>query len=197
MKLKCILLLISIVLIGTGISGQSKKDIRTYNIESVTETTIEYKNGAEKLMYTSEILRFDSKGEWIEKTTYKNDGSLKKSEKRNYHRGLLTEESLEEPGENAKEAKPATEPSYEKITYTYDRDRIMEERLLDREGKVLKTKHYTYNRFGDKITEIEKNKKGEIVETERFEYDRKGLRTVKYTYNDKVELIEENRYAYE
>ncbi len=197
MKLKCVLLWISIFLIGTGSSGQSKKDIRTYNIHSTTETTIEYKNGEERLRYTSEVLRFNSKGDWIEKTTYKKDGSLKKSVKREYDKRVLMEESLEVPGESAKDAKPATEPSYERITYEYHRDRLMEERVLDREGKVLKTKHYTYNRFGDKITEIEKNKKGEIVETERFEYDRKGLRTVKYTYNDKVELIEENRYAYE
>ncbi len=197
MNLKCILLGFSVVLIGNGLSGQSKKDIRTYNIKSVTETTIEYKNGAEKLRYTSEFRRFDSKGEWIEKTTYKKDGSLKKSEKRAYHKGLRTEESLEEPAEGAKDAKPASEASYERVTNEYHRGEIVVERFHDREGNVLKTKLYTYNRFGDKITEIEKNKKGEIVETEQFEYNRKGLRTVKYTYNDKEELIEEKRYTYE
>lgn len=188
-------LLICLALI-TSLSGysQSKKKLRTYGITKKTETIVKYDGGVASEPYVSEVEKFDSDGEWIERIDYQKDGDIKKREMRRYEKGILVEELEDKPQE--KEWIEKT-PEFRHRVYTFDKDKLIEERELNRKGEVKEKQVYTYNKYGDLITEITTDKKGELVETQTYTYDDKGLKKEKRTVLANGELIEIKTYTYE
>jgi|GEM_PF-1907416 len=181
-------------LISIGVQGQSKKLIRTYGVKSMTETTYKFDKGVEELPYVSFIEKFDKQGDWIERKEFNKDGSIKILEKRGYVQGLLISELKEEGPQKAKEEKPA---SFNHNTYEYVKGLLVYEKDWSRDSTLISSKDYEYDKFGQKISEVERNSKGEIKKNETFSYDSKGFRNLKLTHNAEGELTEKMVYAYE
>jgi hypothetical protein len=176
------------------LSGQSKKLIRTYGITTVTETVIEYEDEVEKRQYVSERIKFDKRGEWIEKTTFEKDGSVELRLSRKYDRDILIEEVEEEAPQKEKKAKDA---SFKKDTYVYDKADLKEHRRYEADGKLKWTLLFTYNKYGDKVREEKLDENGNLEEVEVFFYDNRGFKTSKITTDKDGVMTEKKMYTYE
>jgi hypothetical protein len=176
------------------LNAQSGKQVRTYGIKAVTETVIEYEDGKEVSTYISSREVFDKRGEWIERTSFKKDGSLDVRTTRKYDRGEIVEETEEEGPQNEKKGHDG---DYKKETYVYDKGDVMEKNRYDKEGNLEWREVYTYNKYGDKVREERLTGSGKLKEVEVFTYDLRGLRTAKITTDSDGQIIEKSTYAYE
>lgn len=187
-------LLVAGCMVIVQLSGQSKKLIRTYGITTMTETVFEYENEEEKRQYVSERIKFNKKGEWVETTAFKKDGSVERYRSRTYVKGLLVEE-VEEEG--PKKEKKAKEASFTKDTYVYDKADLKEQRRYEADGELKWIILFTYNKFGDKVREEKLDEKGNLKEVEVFFYDDRGFRTSKVTTDKAGVMTEKKTYTYE
>lgn len=174
--------------------AQSKKKLRTYGITKKTETLVKYENGVAGEPYVAETESYDADGEWIERVDYQKSGGIKTREVRRYEKGNIVEEIKDEPQE--KEWTEKT-PDYKHRVYVFDKDKLMEERELNRKGELKEKKVYTYNKYGDEISEVTTDDKGELEQTETYTYDDKGFKKEKRTVDAAGELIEIKTYTYE
>ncbi len=189
-----IILLVWLIIPGLNVQAQSKKLIRTYGIKSMTERTVKFEKGVEQLAFISYTENFDKRGNWLERTAFNKEGTIKTIEKRSYNRGLLVSETKEEAPQKSKDEKPA---SYRHRTYEYSKDMLIAEKHWDSQGQLILSKEYGYNKFGQKISEVEWNTEGEKKKSEVYSYNKKGFRTSKVTYNANGEITEKLVYAYE
>lgn len=187
-----IVLFISAFLIGVSAFGQKKK-YRTYGIHHLTETTVNFK-GEEQERYTSEERFFDDDGEWVKKIDYFKDGRVKRIETRRYEKGILVEESLDEP--NDRDAKERNS-EYWRVIYTFDKDKLVREAEYDRDGQLVEIKEYRYDKFGEEQEEIKLSPEEEVIEREVYTYDSRGLKILKKTLKPDGTVTEEKHYAYE
>ncbi len=174
------------------VNGQSKKLLRTYGIQSMTETTVKYENGVEISRYVSEKEIFDKDGEWIEQFDYTEEGEIKTYRSRVYHKGEVIDEV-----EDKRIVKNNDKPEYSRTQYTFDKDELKKETDLDEEGNVVRVKTYFYNNFEDvsevTIADGEQNIQEKLVYT----YDDRGLRIEKQRIDSEGVLLESKHYAYE
>jgi hypothetical protein len=157
--------------------GQSKKQVREYKIKSVSETKVSYENGTESSRYIREKLAWDAKGKLILEERFQQDGSLQYRETFLYKGDKLIEETQEYP----KKKRSSDKSEYLKTVNTFKgEDKVIEEDF-DRDNNVIVKRISTFNRFGDKIEEIEYSPKDEILSKTTFQYDKRGLKTEKLT----------------
>lgn len=191
---KGIVLCFVLLSIGMASFAQSKKKLRTYGITKKIETLVKYDDGVAGEPYVSETESYNSDGEWIERVDYQKSGGIKRREVRRYEKGIIVEEIDDEPQE--KEWTEKT-PAYKHRIYVFEKDNLMEERDMSRKGEVKEKKVYTYNKYGDEISETTTDKNGDLVQTETYTYDDKGFKKEKRTVNADGELIEIKTYSYE
>lgn len=172
--------------------AQSKKDIRTYGIKSVTETTVKYKNGEEDKRYKSKYTAFDRNGETIEKISYKSDGTMESREVYAYEGGELVLEIEDYPF-----GKGNDKPSYKHKTESYKKGLKVNEQKFDREGNLEEYEIFEYNKMGDRIREMVYNKNGELKEIIEYVYDNKGLVTEEITMDENRIISKKEFYEYE
>jgi len=180
--------------IGVASFAQSKKKLRTYGITKKIETLIKYDDGVAGEPYISETESYNADGEWIERVDYQKNGGIKTREVRRYENGIIVEELKDEPQE--KEWTEKT-PAYKHRVYIFQKENMIEERDLNRNGEIKEKKVYEYNKYGDEISETTTDKNGELVQTETYTYDNKGFKKEKRTVTAAGELIEIKTYTYE
>ena len=180
--------------IGIASFAQSKKKLRTYGITKKIETLIKYDDGVAGEPYISETESYNADGEWIERVDYQKNGGIKTREVRRYENGIIVEELKDEPQE--KEWTEKT-PAYKHRVYIFQKENMIEERDLNRNGEIKEKKVYEYNKYGDEISETTTDKNGELVQTETYTYDNKGFKKEKRTVTAAGELIEIKTYTYE
>ncbi len=171
-----------------AIFSQSKKQIKTYKIKSVTEYNVTT-TGNVKENYKA----FDKNANTIEDVRYNPDGSIRQKEIFKYDKlGNKLEESLYEQ----KKSLPDPERNYKRVSkYNGNNDKI-EEIEYDGDGKVVKKEVYTYNANGDKVTEITYDALSIIRKKGVYSYDNKGLKTEKKIYGPSGALDQTKKFEY-
>lgn len=180
------------LLLGINAFGQSKKLIRTYSIESKTETTVKYDNGEETKRYVSETEKYNEDGERIEFVDYNSKGEIKSQEHFVYVKGRLVEEIKDK-----RIAKGAGKTSFEKSTYQYVKDKVVMKETFDADGNLKKRTTYSYNKFGDLELELKMDSDGQVKKQIQYEYDNRGLKIKKTITNAAGVVLEEKHYKYE
>lgn len=191
--MKYLFIIISLLFLGSNLFGQ-KKLRRTYGIAKMTETTVIFKDGNEINRYISDYEMYNKDGEWIEKVDLLPDGRLKKKETRKYEKGEVVEEIVDEPLDRGMVER---KPDYDHEKYYYDKDVLIKKEEYNREGKLIETTEYVYNKYGDLEEERKFDARGNLKQLEQLEYDDRGLEVKKNTYNASEILVESKIYTYE
>ena len=183
-----------LLLITASISSfaQSKKQIREYNIRSVTETVMLFENGVQKETYKSLLMSWDKKGNLVEEAAWNRDGSVKYREIRLFDGEVETEETLEYPAGK----RPSEKPLFRKTVSKYADGNRTEQQIFDKEGKLDETTTFTYNGMGDKTGEIVTDAAGQKTGYNTYEYDKKGLRVLKEEFKGDGTVKKKTTYVY-
>ena len=165
-----------IVFFGTSLA-QSKKQVKEYKIKGVSETKVTYVNGVETSSYVREKLAWDKQGKLILEERFQQNGDLLYRETYIYKKNQVVEETQEYP----KKKRSVDKSEYVKTVNTYKgEDKIIEEDF-DRDNNMIVKRVNVFNRFGDKVEEIEYSAKDEVLSKTTFLYDKRGLKTEKLT----------------
>ncbi len=199
--MKQFVLLSTILLTALSASAQ-KKERRTYGIDKMTETTVNFKDGEEEERYVSDVEFYNRDGEWIEKVDYLPDGRIKRIEKRKYAKTnwfgekKVVEEIVDEPLDRGVE-KTKLEPEYKKEVYTYEKGELVREDTYNRDGELTGWKTFEYNGYGDLVVEREYKSDGSLDGTEKYFYDKRGLLLKRQETKGSMEVKQEKIYTYE
>ena len=147
-----LILLFSLLTIGAN--AQSKKQVREYNIRAAIETKISFTNGVESGRYVREKLAWDKKSKLVSEERYQANGELVYRETLLYKGDFAIEETQEYP----KQKRVIDKSEFLKTVNTYSGADKIKEEDFDRNNKLIVKRISTFNRFGDKIEEIEKEK---------------------------------------
>ena len=191
--MKYLLSIILCVAIVTAASGQSKRALRTFGITYKKESIIEYnKSGDEKARYVDEEEYYNADGDWVRKLVYTKSGNLKNEEIRKFHDGEIVDYTeIDYNGSKEKE------PYFERYTYKFNRGKLVERKEYDKEGKVIESDAYSYNKLGDIIKRTTLDGDGNVDETVVYTYDHRGLEIEKSTYDAEGVLREKSVSEYE
>lgn len=179
--------------------AQSKKDIKTNKIKSITEFVSSFENGKE-VTYKVHYTAFNKNGNIIEDTEYNNDGTIKKQETAKYD----TNNNKIEETYYCQKKSSKTNPNPTAIVniktlnkYNAHNDKIEEEELDISNGQLIKKCIFSYNSKGERNIEESFNSEKKLIKKVIFIYDNKGLKTEKKTYNESNELEMTKKYVYE
>jgi len=192
-----ITLFLSTVLLSSVLSAQSKKDVKTYKIKSVTENVTSYEGGKETT-WKSEYRTFDKNGNTTEHSQFNPDGTVKQKELKKFNaKGEVIEEIVVEGKNAGKSADEEDAGKYKHALYKYNSDGDETEDLrYDEKGNVIKMTVTVYNAKGDKISETTNDASGKTIRKITYAYDSKGLKTERNVYGPGDKLLKKHKYTY-
>lgn len=173
--------------------AQSKKAVKKYDIQSVTETVTIKVNGKE-LSYIESFTTYDKEGRVISMTEYNSDKTIKKQETATYDKqgnkiqetSLKTEDAL----------KPKVNFKRINTKFNAQNDKI-EEIQYDASNKIVKKEVYGYNKWGQKNSILVYDGEGKIIKKQTVTFNDKGLKSEKTTVDENNKFISTKRYTYE
>jgi hypothetical protein len=150
-----------ITALSIQIFAQSKKDLKKYNIKSVSELTTRTTDSGE-ISYKDCYQRFDNNGNTIEEINYRKDGTIKERNIRKFDssNNLLSEEEQDATGKLKKK---------QVYQYNMEGDRIGETEY-DEFNKLSKKTVILYNNKGFKMEKQIYDGNLKLITIKKYEY---------------------------
>jgi hypothetical protein len=193
------------VLLSSGLSAQSKKDIKTYKIKATAVNVTLYDGGKQTSTYKESYASYDKNGETLEQTDYYSDGTVKRKETNTYDNTKdhnKTSEIVQKFDDPKKKAAKddddnSDDSKYKKVTYKYNGSgNKTEEAYYDDNGKLLRKTTFTYTSRGEKQFETDYDEHGLMTRKITYSYDGKGLKTEKKISDAKDVVTKVIKYTY-